>query len=225
MMTCQLVVRTLVRRSLHAAVSNAVTAAFEELEISSPRVGNEVPGAPALVEHAASPTELYARFPYSACAILVADWVRFCECAEQVPNGITPESLLAGWDGALLIVPEPLPVELRTLLHGRLAPRLSVALLADVYHSRFRPDIGRLAAVAAALPSDRAALSAIERAGIEALPVRWRVVLLHALRMRNEWSVKRLHAACGVDRRTLERGFAKAALPSPAELLRPRPMP
>jgi len=175
----------------------------------------------AHTEHANAITTLFEQFPYSSCVLLVAQWSAFGDAVaapdESSSSRIT--ELLAGWDGILLVVPDLRDVSVTRILQSRLAPRMSVILESELQTLRFQIELQRVVTSARMLPPIRTPQHPELAHRIAMLPASWQPHLHDALRSPDSWNIKRLHRACGVDRRTLERRFWRAGLPSPAVVL------
>jgi hypothetical protein len=127
---------------------------------------------------------------------------------------------LVGFDGVLLLASGINDDVLAEALSSVLAPRLGVALLSEVRGARFGLELQRIAAAIGSLPPARSYLPTQVERSMALLPKQWRSIVYSAVRSPHEWNVKRLHHACGVDRRTLERWFRRVGLCAPAVLIK-----
>jgi hypothetical protein len=178
-----------------------------------------------VIIEATSLASLHATFPHQCCVVLVAQWSALLAESARDDETWSPVGAqrivecLAGWDGVLLLSNDAADPLLSETVRSRLAPRLGVALSAEVGHAPWRREFGRVVAAAVALPPVRRLVPETVWRAVSRLPSDWQPSVHEYLRAPGGWTVKRLVSACGVDRRTLERGFRRAGMPSPAALL------
>ena len=186
-------------------------------------------GASVAVQLASTLDALRLGFAYERCVLLVAEWQALCTRLasegvrggdERTPVRVTRiTDFLAGWDGVMLVSDDAEDALLSATLRSRLAPRLALTLWSEISEARWHRELERLAAAVFVLPPARRPIPTALRQGIERLPLRWQPVVHECLRAPTAWTVKRLVAALFVDRRTLERRFRRAGLPTPGALL------
>jgi len=172
--------------------------------------------------HAAHPSDLYSRFPWGEAAILIAELsVARAEFASftQSREPADLKNFICGWDGALLLADDFSDPELNAIVQTTLAVRVALASITDLQTTRFGCELHRLISAVGAMPPARVALTEADVRRLTVLPAAWQSVVNAALRSPELWTIKKVHHACGVDRRTLERGFARVGLPAPAALL------
>jgi hypothetical protein len=166
--------------------------------------------------------ELFYAFPYDDCALLIAQQATLLRAVRDALPGDRAAGVagcLAGWDGVLLLLDEALDPALAGLFDSQFAMRMGFVMVSELQEPRFAWQLRRLASAAWFLPPARVLMPREISLQLAALPIAWQAVVHRALRSPHEWSVKRICHECGVDRRTLERGFRRVALPAPKVVL------
>ncbi len=208
-------VRTVVDPVHRAWIENSVARAVGA-RMSSPRtVGADL----VSVEHLEGSDRLLIDFPYDRCACLIGQWNRL-SAGIQIEHPRLPAllQLLAGWDAIILLLDGDVDPVLDAVLMSALAPRIGLAQVA-MRASGLTPTVARVLAAAGELPPARVPLAPAMLSRMLTLPDDGRHRVFDAVRSPSEWNVKRLCAACGLTRRSLERLFARVGLPTPATLL------
>ncbi len=137
-----------------------------------------------------------------------------CRTRERLPAML---HLLSGWDAIVLLLDGAADTVLDAVLTSALAPRgLAQVALSE---AGLTPTVVRVLAAARDLPPARVPLVPEMVSRVQTLPDEVSQRVFDAVRAPSQWNVKRLCAACGMTRRSLERMFARVGLPTPAALL------
>lgn len=208
-------VSTLVDPAYRGWVEQNVTHAIASVRPTLAAPPSDAPG----IRHVAFAEQLHENFPYHRCACLIAQWSVIAQQLATDNAGVGAIlRLLSGWDAIILILDGESEAALIAVMASHLAPRIGLAHLRSSGASLI-PAVIRTITAVRTLPPARVPLDADMVARIETLSEPVRTYVYEAVRSPSEWNVKRLHSACRLTRRSLERTLTRAELPSPAVLL------
>lgn len=223
--TTLLDVRTLIPPMMRARVESAVRHALTTWTAATKKSD----ASDARVRHADNLPSLYLELePDVRWSTLILDIEQFDALKTTSGkrwSGMRLTEIASGWDsGAIIFSSEEDLRRIGRAMQGPVGARFGVvaapsrsrqpmldAALASVLLGRWM----HVEALCAAVPSALAHL----RTGMQKLKPRQQTVLSQVFRNPSAWTVKTMAAASSGERRTLERAYADAGLPSPAKVL------